>query len=505
MVGSRPCPEYTPPVLRFRTAAIALATGLFAPSVARAQEATPADVPKDDPVARLESRLDAQEKELAALRAELAQREARRAERARAPRPTFERRGKREIEVSGYVQAEWTVFRQSSQDDVYVPTASPNQATLQGLNPAEPLNEDRFLLRRARIRVDSDRGLFYGAVEMDANTVRGPQVRPTNVEASIKWPSTLDYPAATSDERTPTDAPWFVVTAGMFRTPFGFEVTEGTKRRAWLERSTFANALFPQSFDLGLRVLGGYRFVNYALGVMNGEPIGERTFPGRDPNKSKDLMFRLGAVTRVTDTITVAGGVSGLTGRGFHRGNPTTKDQLVWRDTNEDTVVQQTELSVIPGGPATPSEGFSRFAVGADLRVTVGIGRLGDLALRGEIVRAKNLDRGLYVADPVAATRDLREFGYYVGASQELTKWAIVGVRYDRYDPDADAREQQAFAVVPVDQSLSTWSFMAAGRFGSAKLVAQYDRRKNALGRDETGKPATLADDSFTLRAEVRF
>jgi hypothetical protein len=52
---------------------------------------------------------------------------------------------------------------------------------------------------------------------------------------------------------------------------------------------------------------------------------------------------------------------------------------------------------------------------------------------------------------------------------------------------------------------MSTWSFSATGRTKSARLVAQYDHRQNALGRDASGRPTTLADDSFILRAEVRF
>jgi hypothetical protein len=46
---------------------------------------------------------------------------------------------------------------------------------------------------------------------------------------------------------------------------------------------------------------------------------------------------------------------------------------------------------------------------------------------------------------------------------------------------------------------------MAMARWKKARLVAEYDRRKNAFGRDETGAPTTLADDSFTLRAVVGF
>jgi len=397
------------------------------------------------------------------------------------------------IVLSGFAHVDWAVFRQSSQDEV----------TQEG----EPLNENRFLVRRGRLRGEADRGYFHGAVEIEANTIRGPIVRPINVEASFKYPADRPYPGPTIDPALSHDdgRPWFIVTTGLFRTPYGFEVPEPENSRPWLERTTVSNALFPQSFDLGLRVLGGYRFARYALGIMNGAPIGERAFPGRDPNESKDLIFRVGAVTDLTEDIHVEGGLSGLTGRGFHRGNPATKDQIVWRDLNEDTAIDPLELEAIPGSPASKSESFKRFALGADLRASVKVPVLGLLGARFEITRASNLDRGLFVADPVVAARDLREIGWYIGVHQELTKWAMIGVRYDRYDPDADATEREPYALVPRSLAQSTWSFSAAGRLTFARLIAQFDHRQNTLGRDANGAPARLADDSFTLRAEVRF
>ncbi|MBX3226755.1 MAG: hypothetical protein KIT84_38950 [Labilithrix sp.] len=414
--------------------------------------------------------------------------------------------------VSGYVHTDWVVHRESSVDEL-----SPD---------GQPLNEDRFLLRRARLRGERDSGYFHGAFELDANTIQGIQVRPVNAEASFKWPPTRAYartpwaldPTGTTrpiggeitdvplTEKSDTQGPWFMVTAGLFRTPFGFEVQESERQRPFLERATVSNALFPQSFDLGLRIVGGYRAMRWSFAAMNGEPLGARAFPGRDPNESKDLVFRVGGTSDFFEWLKIEGGVSGLSGRGFHRGAPATADQIQWQDANNDRAVNTVgEIVVVPGAPSTPSQGFKRFAVGADLRASIAVPVLGALDLRAEIVRSSNLDRGFVVSDPIATTRDLRQTGYYLGVSQELTRYAVVGVRYDAYDPDADAREQEPFRVVPRDTSVTTWSFNATGRLGAGRLIAQYDHRTNTLGRDAAGRPTTLADDSFTLRAEVRF
>jgi hypothetical protein len=476
-----------------RSAALALVVILALARGARADDepARASDAPEEHPPTRPPRPRDAEMKELKDELAELRRHQAELEARVAAQEKTEQKRPL--VLVSGFAHVDWTLLRQSSEDEVD--------------SAGKPLNERRFLLRRGRIRAESDQGYVHGAVMVDANTIDGPQMRPWNVEATVKWPASRPYsmePIAAARDHGPD--PYFMVTAGLILTPFGHELQELDITRTWLERSTMSGALFPTPYDLGLRVLGGYRIVQWELGIMNGDPLGEKTFPGRDPNKSKDLVFRLGAGGDLGSIVRIEGGVSGLTGRGFHEGTQGTKDQLVWRDQNENGVVEAPELQVAPGSPATPSESFDRFALGADLRVRAQLPVLGLLEARAELVRAKNLDRGLVIADPVSASRDLRESGFHVGVTQEITRWAALGVRYDLYDPDSDASEQRAFALVPRDSTFKTWAFAAIFRLPSAlRVIAEYDLKKNALGRDVSGNPTTLADDSFTVRAEVKF
>jgi hypothetical protein len=195
-----------------------------------------------------------------------------------------------------------------------------------------------------------------------------------------------------------------------------------------------------------------------------------------------------------------------MKGTGFHPGDPASKDELVWIDNNEDGIVQTTELVVVPGRPATPSETFSRHALGADAAASFHLRWVGWLTVSAEAVIAENLDRGLQIADPVSATRDLREVGWSVSVVQELTEHALAGVRFDRYDPDRDASEARGAEVVPIDPRYSTLSLMAAWRWkGSARFSLQYDHNDNPLGRSENGEPARLAADRVTVRGQVSF
>jgi hypothetical protein len=392
------------------------------------------------------------------------------------------RSGRLQLTLSGFVQMDVTAWNQASQDEL-------NQST------AQPLNQTQFQLRRARLRAEVNYRAVGGAVEFDGNTVNGYQARIIGAEASLYW-------------RNPNPAlvPYLQLTAGSFKIPYGFEIEQRDTERLFIDRSTMERAMFPGEYDLGARLRGGWRFLRYSIAAMNGDPIGEKLFPGRDPNQSKDVIGRIGIDARIIEKLALAGGFSALWGTGFHKGTPDTKAVLAWRDVNQDGAVELNELSNIPGTSATPSSTFSRWAVGGDLRLAFGLPVVGELMLYGELTYATNLDRALYIADPVSTQRDLRELGYYAAITQELTPWAQVGVRYDYYNPDRDANQLRYGVQAVKDPSYSTLAVTAAGRYpGYGRLIAEYQHNTNALGRTDSGLVTTLKSDAFILRAEVKF
>jgi hypothetical protein len=419
---------------------------------------------------QIKAQLAAQQAEIARLRADLEAEQKARAEDK--PAVTARRWG---LAISGFVQADGVFYNQASQDEVNGSTGA-------------PLNEDRFAIRRAHLKTEMTGGALGGALEIEATSVNDPAIR-------------VFEAAFTARSKYVTGS------IGMYRIPFGFENVQRDYDRFFLERSAVIRAMFPGENDLGIGVSGGWRFLRYAFSIMNGDPIGEKLFAYRDPNESKDFLGRAGIDTPLGPRASLRAGFSGLLGTGFHKGTPATKDMLVWRDANEDGIVQLSELQIIPGQPATPSENFDRFAVGGDAGVTIALPRLGELTVYGELVWASNLDRGLEPADPVAAGRDhLREFGWYAGFTQELGRHAMFGVRYDRYNPDADAQEQQALNLVPVDRTYTTIAIAAGAHFGAAhRITLEYDRNTNALGRTMSGLPTTLGSDVLTLRCQVLF
>ncbi|MGB0678195.1 MAG: hypothetical protein ACPGUV_00870 [Polyangiales bacterium] len=387
------------------------------------------------------------------------------------------------LHVTGYVQADAVLWDERSVDE---------------LDPAngEPLNQERFLIPRARVGLAAQRGLWGTSLMLDGNTL-GDSFQARLLAATVD----------VRDPWGPKRLPYAQLVFGLMKVPFGFEVPESARDRLILEPSNAARALFPGFFDLGVQLRGGWRLLRYSVGAFNGNPVGDGgQFQPRDPNQGKDIIARIGIDSATGRGLRWVGGVSALFGEGFHPGEAATKDELIWRDVNEDALVQLSELQARSGRAATASENFSRFALGHDSRLLFDVPVLGGGAVFGELVWASNLDRGLQVADPVEAGRDLRHFGFHLGLTQALTRHALLGLRYDRYDADADARDNIGADVLPASAVYSTLALALAWQYrGFARLIAQYAHEQNPLGRGPDGEITTLPADRFTLRAQMEF
>jgi hypothetical protein len=355
------------------------------------------------------------------------------------------------------------------------------------------LNKDRFSIRRARVALTGDWRYAAFAVELDANTTSGPQVDLRKAEASLQY---------RPDRARP---PMAMFTLGLFDIPFGYELDESPRTRFFMERSTASRAWFPAEPDLGLRLAGAAGFFRWTIAVQNGEPLGEASpYVEQDPNSGKDVVARFGFDAEPRPNVHVAGGVSGLTGQGFHAGTLAAGSSLQWHDVNGDGAVQSSELVGVAAQSATASQNFNRWAVGADFRTSLRWWP-GVLKLYGELVLAQNLDRGLYVADPVLTGLDQRELGFYVAALQEVTRWSVVGVRYDYYDPNSNLFDKRGGSLIPYSEAIQTVSpIVGIVLPDRARLLLQYDIIQNAYARTALGVPTSLADNVLTLRLQVQ-
>ena len=385
----------------------------------------------------------------------------------------------RGLQIGGYVQAQY----QHSQ-------LSENQLDANG----SPLNQNRLLVRRARLRVD--RGWDYAAatVEVDGNNNNGVAFGLRRAEGSLLLRS--------SDPLAP---PLLAFSAGLSDIPFGYELMDPNRSRVFLERTTSSRAFFPGDNDFGARLTGAVGYFRYAVAVLDGTPVpdSEPASAGFDATSEKDIMARLGAEAQPRDDLGVGGGVSFVRGTGFHAGTPATKDSFQWRDLNGNGAVDAGETVALPGSASTPSSTFSRWALGVDIQIRAKT-PIGRSLLYGEAYVGSNYDRGLFVADPVATGIDFREVGWYVAFLQEITPYAVIGLRVDAYNPNGDSTTQRAGTVFPVDQTITTWSPMVGLVLPNrARFVFQYDHVADHEGLDARGVPTDLRNDQWALRLQV--
>src|SRR5690606_14380647 len=141
------------------------------------------------------------------------------------------------------------------------------------------------------------------------------------------------------------------------------------------------------------------------------------------------------------------------------------------------------EFGVTPAVAATARQTFERFAIGWDGRLRIDIAALGELTLRAEVVRARNLDRSAERADPAVAGRDLHELGWLIGASQELTPFAMVAAQYDVYEPDMLASETP---LPRLGTRLATLALAASLRLRPWRWMVQFEREQRVEPRNAT-------------------
>jgi hypothetical protein len=428
-------------------------------------------------LAAAEAKLEEQETDLAKNRV-LQQEHARnREEHAR----LLSRLAKLGVSISGYVQVQYGQ-NELSEDQLQ-----------QG---GTPFNQDRFSVRRGRLRVNGRWKYVRTDFELDASTTRGPSASVRRASVSGLLPS-----------RVEGELPYLMLTMGLTEIPLGVELQQGQDEILFLERSTGSLAFFAGPVDTGAKLEGAYGPLRLQLAIMNGAPLDDRAGgpSAIDATRAPDYVGRVGADVQPHQRLRVAGGVSLLSGTGFHGGSDASKPVLQWTDLDGDGAIGSGELVSVAGRGAIPSKTFERWAIGADLAFELTT-KLGVSRLYGEILLAENLDRGLFVADPVASGVDVREFSWYAAFVQDVTQWGFVGVRYDVYDPNSDLFDARRGRVVPKDASLKTVSPIAGARWaGVGRLTFEYDFVKDKLARDHSGVPVDVSNDQWTLRLQGEF
>ena len=360
------------------------------------------------------------------------------------------------------------------------------------------LNRDRFALRRGRVRLEGRWDFLELDLELDVSTTRGIFVGPRRATVGAAYRERADDALALVRVRV-----------GLTEIPFGHELRFAQRDFLFVERSQASLAFFRGPVDVGVRLDGALGPFRYDVAVLNGVPIDDRAGDvALDPVGAPDLVGRLGVHSELSSDVTLAAGASFLWGSGFHAGEGAQKTRVEWRDLNESGTLDTGELIGVPGRAATPSYTVEHWAVGADLELSARTA-LGRTDVFGEAVIAQNLDRSFFVADPIVLGQNVRELAVYGAVTQEVLGVALVGFRYELYQPNLDLLEPRRGVAVPRDASVHTLSPLLGVRLPddllpgvNARLVVQYDFVRDALARDLRGVPTDLANDQLTVRVQ---
>jgi hypothetical protein len=386
------------------------------------------------------------------------------------------------LHIGAYIQPQYQVAQ------------SKGAASFAGGNFQEN-SDNRFMLRRARVKIDyrlpGRDGTFpaalftfqFEATERDVN-VRDMFVR-------------LYEPRHHA----------FSLTAGLFARPFGYEVNLSSSFRESPERGRMSQTLMPSERDLG--AMASYEQqhpkrkgapLKFDVGVFNGQgKSGPAEF-----DSYKDLISRLTLKPfEVSSHLSVSGGLSFLSG-GWAQG---TKYKYEMKEQNGAPVFAVDSSLANVGARAL------RRYYGADLQLAYTHG-WGKTELRGEYWRGKQPGSLSATNNPGILPEGptyLREFdGAFFYFLQNIInkKWELV-VKYDWYDPNRKVKKEsigRAGANLGAgDVRFNTLGVGMAHYFtNTLKLLVYYDAVRNERTL-LTGYREDVKDNVLTCRIQMRF
>jgi hypothetical protein len=382
------------------------------------------------------------------------------------------------VQASGYVQGQYQNFQQSE-----------NQLSADG---GRLLNNTGFSVPRVRAVIEGSNNWSAAVLEYDIANLNSAFSGVQRAEATLHW-------------RNPkSNVPYLAGTFGVFRTPFGAEAERSARLRYYAENALVTQAFFPGQADLGFRAMGGVAWFRYAVAFVNGHPINEPRWGGRAPTKQGDVLGRLG-VDADLGAVRIIGGASLLKGKGFSPGSPATKDTITVRDVNESGVVTPQSVTLIPGRAATASRTFERWGTGVDLELSANVADVWRFWLRGEFLFGQNLDRNLFISDPILLGYNQRSYGAVGSFDNIIYQVGLLGFRYDFYQPDPDSTARIGGDVVRSSRRIETATFLAGLQLPgtNTRIFAEYDRVKDHLALATSGRPADLKNNRFILRLQV--
>lgn len=365
----------------------------------------------------------------------------------------------------------------------------------------DSLSDNRFMLRRGRIRMDYLKMTSEGMPKLHFVF---------QYDISDKGAFVRDFWGRVFD----TKYNLFSFTTGIFARPFGYEINLGSADRESPERGRMSQTLVKVERDLGAMISFDPRKKNSKLyylkvdvGLFNGQGLSSLTLksaiPATEFDSEKDIIGRIGLKPYpIVKNVTISGGFSGLYG-GFVSTN-----KVLYKMGNDANGIKTfiADSSKNWSGQIMPRQYW-----GVDFQVKYSHG-WGNTELRFEYWNGTQTATAASSETPnilpTAAMYQRNFDGAFIYFLQNIvSKKYQIAVKYDWYDPNTKlaGNDIGVAGTSAADIKYSTLGFGFINYFDSnVKLVLWYDMITNESTK-LTNYTKDLMDDVFTCRLQFRF
>ncbi len=390
------------------------------------------------------------------------------------------------IRISGYMQPQFQVAQ------------SAGASSFAGGN-FSPLSKSRFMLRRARVKIDYvlpskqkvPKALF--SFQIDA-TERGVVVRDMFLRLFETKNNALS------------------LTTGLFARPFGYEVNLSSTFRETPERGRMSQILMPSERDIGLMV--SYEppeknkklsHIKFDIGIFNGQGLSGTT----DFDNHKDLISRLFVKTYHIKKLDITGGLSYLRG-GWQNGTKYVYEMSVANNGDKLFFIDSTSSNIDRSSP--------RHYYGADAQLKLHHG-WGETELRAEYWFGTQPGTSTTTANPgtipnvngTPLPTYVRHFdgAFFLFLQNIINDKNQLLIKYDWYDPNIKVKKAEigksGTNLTAADIEYATLGLGYVYHFNSqTKLILYYDIVKNEL-TSFANTSADQKDNILTCRLQFRF
>lgn len=374
--------------------------------------------------------------------------------------------GLKNIKLSGYLQMEWQKAE------------SPGIKSFSAGN-FEPNMDNRFLLRRSRIKMTYDSKPMLIVIQIDALT-RDAVIRDA-------------YGAFT----LPGKFKNISLQGGLFNRPFGYDLAYSSSKRETPERARVNQTLLPDERDLGFKL--AYNYKNWILegGLFNGNAI------ALENDSKKDFIGRLSTTDNKLGRATIGGGVS------YYDGSVREGTNHVFDFKNDRFITQDTTHGSLIGHYA------KRQYYGADVQFSFP-SAIGKTTIRGEYFYGTQPGSATSSTSPKTAdlpNKDtyIRPFqGGHVYFIQNIGETNFQAVaKYDFYDPNREVSGDQIGTTGTMlnegDIRFQTLGLGLNYYYKNMTFMANYEIVKNETTSHLDKYSHDLKDNVLTLRVQFKY